>query len=91
MQSRSRRRKYNLSYHIDLSGTSCTDFHNFVVTAASSKGRELINHRDDTTVARCGEALEVNCATTGGASAEKLSRDIEAAYPKVIVRFARQY
>jgi len=91
MHSRSRRRPYSLSYHLDISGSPCTDFRNFVVTAASSKGRELINHREDLSVTRCGEALEVVCATTGNATAEKLSRDIEAAYPNVIVRFARHY
>jgi hypothetical protein len=91
MASTHRRRRYALSYHIALATSPCADFREFVVAIASSQGRELLNHREDATMGRCGHALEVRCSTTGNATAEKLSKQIEARYPDVIVHWARQY
>jgi len=88
---RHRRRTYNLLYYVRATDNLCNDFRNFVLDCARSGGRELRQNAPDGIGGRCGIVLSVRCATTGTATAEKLSDRIKGRYPGVTAEFSRDY
>lgn len=89
--ARHRRRTYNLLYYVVATGTPCADFRSFVLDCAQFGGREVKHNAPDNIDGRCGIALKIRCATTGTATAEKLSDRIKGRYPTVAVQFSRDY
>jgi formylmethanofuran:tetrahydromethanopterin formyltransferase len=89
--ARQRRRTYNLLYYLGFAGNQCSDFRAFVLECAQSGGRELKHNAPDSSDGRCGIALKIICATTGSATAEKLSYRIRGRYDKVMIESSRDY